>query len=355
MDHKRGDCSGWIRGSPYDLSQCKRCHAKETAATARNGGWSSPKEIQQSPQYVEALPILRPTCQHFGDYQSSCPCGDKMRDVHHCMNESTETTRCWRSALHPIDKDVQSCERCPHWSAVPLAEGITIAITEWQRPAALKRLLDSIATYLPGWPVEVEDTGGNLSAGRNRLYGRVRTKYLLMLEEDFVILPSTPASLNDAIAILDHDDAIAGVGGIANEPFPGKPPPGDVAVRSRGAVRWGHNFRRIGNKVGLIPSTRPMRRTPSGVEYRPAELILNFGIFRTSLFQDVPYDDGFPIHEHKEYFWRASRAGKEFAFLPSLRVDHIRDHPTKQWRTFRRRSFAGRVQQKHGFTFIGEV
>lgn len=124
MFHTRATigCKGWIPGSPYDLSQCKPCHKRENPATVRHDRWQlidpnakQAADLTYTPAAI-SLPQVRPVCQHFGDYQSSCPCGDKMRDVHHCLNEATETTRCWRSALHPIDTDVQSCERCLKWA-----------------------------------------------------------------------------------------------------------------------------------------------------------------------------------------------------------------------------------------------
>lgn len=256
-----------------------------------------------------------------------------------------------KKKLKPGIKVCDECSDRVEPSVEPIAN-TTIAVTYWNRPEALRRLLASIETYLPGVPVEVEDTGGNLSAGRNRLYARISTPYLVVMEEDFLVLPATAGGIRDAIKILDHDSAIAGVGGIANEPYPGKRPPGYKTFRSRGAVRWGHNFIRNGpTRVGIKPSVRAMRKTPGGIAYRPCDLVLNFGVFRSKLFAEVACDPDFPIQEHKEYFWRAHLAGKEFAFLSSLRIDHIRDQTTPQYIRHRRRSFTHRVKQKHGFTF----
>lgn len=223
----------------------------------------------------------------------------------------------------------------------PLIADLTLAVTSWRRPQSLRRLLASIERHLPGHPVDVEDTGGNLSAGRNRLYGRVQTSALVILEEDFVVGPETYAGLRDAKAILDHDPAIAGVGGIAREPRRGRP-------------RWGHNFVRNDRYCWIAPSRRPKRATPGGVDYRPCDLVLNWGVFRTELFRQVPWDEDFPIQEHREYFWRASRV-HEFAFLGSLVIDHTRDRPNDEYRRGRNRNFAPLVHAKHGFLFTKDA
>ena len=235
-----------------------------------------------------------------------------------------------------------SCERCPWYDPGLPADRLTLTVTHWQRPDALKRLQESIRRYLPTLPVLIEDTGGNLSAGRNKLIGRTTTEFVVVMEEDFVILPETAAGLRDAVAILDHDAGIAGVGGIASEP-------------RRGKVRWGHNLIRTGNVVTPATSWRPLRSTPNGIKYRPCDLVLNWGVFRTELFRRVPWEERLPVGEHQEYFWRASRAGYQFAFYGPLRCLHMRDRPTTTYNQGRRRSFAHVVESIHGFRFANEA
>lgn len=238
-------------------------------------------------------------------------------------------------------KDFRQCLTCADRPKQTPPPPVTLAITAWQRPAALARLLASIDEHLPGWPVAIEDTRGNLSAGRNRLYGRVRTPYLVVMEEDFLVTRPTAAGLRNAIAILDHDAAIAGVGGIAKE-------------ARRGGVRWSHNFSVHRQSCYLVPSDRPRRSTPQGVTYLPCDLVLNWGVFRTDLFRRVPWDESFPITEHQEYFYRASRAGHEFAFFSGLTIDHLRDRPHATYNHGRNRNFLDRVPPKHGFRFMSD-
>lgn len=270
--------------------------------------------------------------------QSPCPLGDPLRDVRHCLCEQTDAGRCWRSPLANTDADIASCERCNFYDCGLPADRLTLTITHWQRPAALERLRASIRRFMPGLPALIEDTGGNLSAGRNRLIARTTTEFVVVMEEDFVVLPETAAGLRDAISILDHDAEIMGVGGIAREP-------------NRGRVRWGHNFDRRGDVCRVVASGRPIRRTPGGVRYRPCDLVLNWGAFRTDAFRRVPWDEDFPITEHMVHYWQATRAGQRFAFYAGLLIDHRRDRPNVQYNTGRRRDYGHLVKRKHGFTF----
>src|SRR5690606_28681623 len=149
----------------------------------------------------------------------------------------------------------------------------------------------------PGYPVVVIDTKGNLSAARNKLAAAIDTEYVFLAEEDMQFTAATAAELPACVEILDDDEQISGVGGICLE-------------AKKGRVRWGHNFDVVGGVVGgkayVTPSTRPMRTTPTGRNYRPCDLVLNMGLFRRELWRRVPWDARLPVTEHREYFYRAS-------------------------------------------------
>lgn len=240
-----------------------------------------------------------------------------------------------------FDKDIGSCETCRHYST-GLADIATIAVTYWNRPAALARLRKSLATMMPDVRAIVEDTGGNLSAGRNRLYARVDTPYVVVMEEDFVALPETAQGLRDAAAILAHDPAIAGVGGMAMEP-------------ERGWVRWGHNFNRNGTICKPAASWRPLRETPDGIKYRPCDLVLNWGLFRTDLFRSLKWPEDLPVQEHQAFFWTAKQAGYQFAFYHPLHIRHLRDRPNETYKAGRNRRFSHVIRNKLGFNFASDA
>jgi hypothetical protein len=335
MAHARGECPGWSPGAFLLNAHCRRCWRTRNPATCTDPGWKGgPAQFVRVP--VETVPA-RPDCIELGPALpgQTCGCAEKLR---RCGTHDTCTTGTPRPG-------VACCRTCPDYDdgRVVDAGTPTIAVTHWNRPAELGRLLASIAAHLPGWPTLVEDTGGNLSAGRQRLYARVTTPYLVIMEEDFVVLPRTRAGLLDAVAILDHDPHISGVGGTVNE-------------GPRGRVQWGHDFFEKSPGVWAIrASTRPKRRTPAGLRYRPCDLVLNWGVFRTPLYRSVPWDADFPITEHKEWYWRASRAGHEFAFYPALNIDHRRARPNEEYVRGRNRNFSALTLRKHGIRFANHV
>lgn len=342
IPHAPGQCKGW-RPGVRTAWMCAACWADKNPATQR-GGKSVPAvramPANATPALTPAPPVAdsRPPCVWLGDVIKYCSRGN----TNACHHPSHPTHRCTTGPNIP-NLETPSCLNCKLRTTGPLpaVPGVTLAITEWGRPAALTRLRRSIEQHLPGYPVEVEDTGGNLSAGRNRLYHRITTPYLVIMEEDFVAVPETGRGLQQAASILDHDTGIAGVGGVVREGAPGR-------------VRWGHNFYFKGNVCHIRPSQRPIRKTPAGVTYRPCDLVLNWGVFRTDLFRRIPWDADYPIAEHKAYFYRASRE-VEFAFFSGLMIRHLRERPTVAYRQGRSRTFPHVTRKKLGFRFATDV
>ena len=96
------------------------------------------------------------------------------------------------------------------------ADLVTVGITTYLRPQSLQRLRESIRRFYPDLPVVVEDTGSNLSRGRNRLARLVATPLLLLCEDDFEFDERT--RVDRLFDVLDHDPEIEGVGGEVLEP-----------------------------------------------------------------------------------------------------------------------------------------
>lgn len=71
---------------------------------------------------------------------------------------------------------------------------MTFIIHTFKRPDCLSRLLESIKEYYPNTPVIVYDDSEfdrGLSWGRNHLVSQVKTKYFLLLDDDFVFTNET--------------------------------------------------------------------------------------------------------------------------------------------------------------------
>ena len=244
-----------------------------------------------------------------------------------------------------------------------MARQVTAGITTYRRPAALARLLDSIERHWPELNVEVQDTGGNLSWGRNQLIGRCPTEFFLLLEDDFEFSPQT--DLTALLAVLRADGDLAGVGG---------------SVIENGLVRhWCHNFDPFRKKARLVPSWDPWgfqiadcrlqiadERRQDGfatallqseiinhkseiLPYRPCQALLNFGIFRRDVLRENPWDEGLPINgEHREWYYRLWRSGQwRFAWTPAATILHHRVRPPG-YQTDRSRSFIKQAEAKHG-------
>lgn len=335
-------CKGWSAG-PYDIrTMCRVCWKGRNRATERDDDWII---IDQQAAAVSAVsyhavtyappPATRPPCIHLGPIIEPAATVGCDRHVYDCAVHDRCKAYNWQST------PLACCDGCVDYQGPAAPDGITIAVTHWHRPAALNRLLASISKHLPGVPVETEDTGGNLSAGRNRLYARVRTPFLLVCEEDFVMIPGTQDGIRNALSILNADPDMQGVGGAVNE-------------GPRGRVVWGHNFYMQGSVCRITPSKRPLKRIGQ-LTYRPCDLVLNWGVFRTDLFQRVKWDEDFAITEHKEFFYRASKAGNQFAFYSGLKCDHLRDRPNATYQRGRGRNFHHLVKPKHGFTFENSV
>ena len=260
---------------------------------------------------------------------------------------------------------------------------VTAAITYFIRPQSLARLLQSLHNYHYGIPIVMEDTteitynlscleckkdfytyipecpfcksqeigflgppkhivDGNLSAARNRLYRRIDTEYFLMLEEDMEL--TSPLPLDKCLEILEHDTSIWGVSGNCYE-------------LDKGKVMWKHDFNPDyegsgDSGLGISPSQKTPRTTGTGVVYQPCDLVLNFGVFRTSIIDHTQWDESLPIMEHREFFFEASQnRGMQFAYLPEMTVKHYKDRPHNIYNKLRGRDLNEIQSRKHGVDF----
>ena len=221
---------------------------------------------------------------------------------------------------------------------------ITACITAYQRPESLQRLLDSIKRFYPDLPVLVEDTGGNLSAARNRLAVKCKTQYYLMLEDDFVFTEKT--RIEKLLTIMQNNPQLGGAAGTTHEPR-------QRGTANRGGkIWWDRDFFRIRNQVYLSRPHQPRKRT-NGIAWQPCDLVVNFGVFRTDMLRTIPWDENLPIQEHTDYYWRVFLDARwSFAYCRDVEIDHIRDRPNATYNRMRQRNFTTQLQNKLGIQFI---
>jgi GT2 family glycosyltransferase len=197
---------------------------------------------------------------------------------------------------------------------------LTVGVTTRNRPAALRRCLQSLRVLAPLTPriVVFDDTSdppaidaldgdvppgvtvirderqaGNI-VGRNRLVREAATPYVLLLDDDAVVFSS--ASVESAIAVLESDASVAAVG---------------FAQAERDGRPW---------PEGMQPGrgSRPV--------YVSAFIGFAHLVRRDTFLQLGGYRESFVFYgEEKDFCVRALEAGLRIVYLPGALVGHLPD------------------------------
>jgi hypothetical protein len=225
-----------------------------------------------------------------------------------------------------------------------MLEQLTACITTWQRPDSLQRLVASIKRFYPALPILIEDTGGNLSAGRNRLAERCPTPFYLMLEDDFVFTART--QIERLMQVVVSDTTLGGAAGVTDEPK-------RLGTANRGGkIWWDRDFVRIRDRVFLARPHRSQKRVDR-IGYQPCDLIINFGVFRTDMLRSIRWDEELPVQEHTDYYWRVFLDARwSFAHCNSVEITHIRDRPGSHYNRARQRNFNAVIKRKLDVQFV---
>ena len=262
-------------------------------------------------------------------------------------------TRCgkrvWRSGLladcRAVPRRKRHCAPCQKHSATepvrflshPQAE---ICITHYQRPDDLDQLLETVVAFGNGWRTYVEDTCGNLSAGRNRLVRRTAGSYVILLEEDMRL--RADSNLRALVDILEADPGVGVVCGCLNERGKFCDRGADLALSN-----------------GVLEITSPpgdkWRTTSNGLTYRHCDYGPNFFAARREVLAGHLWDERFELLEHAIWFWSLRQRGQwKVACTPESVVDHLLSRPTKQYAEARGRTqqFAAMWPAHYGFTRI---
>ena len=166
---------------------------------------------------------------------------------------------------------------------------VTFCITYMSlRNDDLAEAVDSVRQYYPGSQLLTQDTGGNLSLGRNLLVNRVQTPYMFLMEEDMRLGPSV--DIHQLERMLRHGCLVAGVG--LYEPT-------DRKARSNYKIRYiAADFDDTGDNLVLRDSTR-LKHLPDGGSYIAADYITNVWLGVTNQVRLVPWNESLPLAEHE--------------------------------------------------------
>jgi len=210
------------------------------------------------------------------------------------------------------------------------------------RPNQLARLIESIAKAYRVPKIMVLDTGGNLSAARNKLVDLCDTPYYMLLEEDMILLPQSNMPLMwDA---LESDNLLAGVSG---------------GLMERGRVRYCAGML---NDRTVRPSGRLERRRHRGAKCKIVDMtdshdlmhqrqlircnvVYNWGLFRTSVLRDVRWNEELELSEHYEFFYRLSR--KHYVACSRGFIGHTKSRPSHDYKRQRDRIWQFKKMERY--------
>ena len=225
---------------------------------------------------------------------------------------------------------------------LPIGE-MTACITAWRRPDSLARLLASIERFYPDLRVDVEDTGGNLSAGRNRLAARCKTDLCVILEDDFEFTAG-----GDPLAALQGVLAADSEVGVAC---------GNLLMNGR--VRgYNSDLRVFRGALERRPPADQWRQTPQGVLYRYVDLGWNWFCARVETLRGLPWDEQLELAEHAAWFLQLQRQGLwRVAHVPAALIAHHKDRPTAEYAAARKRAnhYSATLRKRHGFDRVREL
>lgn len=211
----------------------------------------------------------------------------------------------------------------------PFDKDVALAITAFDRPGCLTKLLESIQTYHPNTPVYIADDGyrpfkpdpllsnyhyyrvpvdTGISLKRNHLVSVIQEPYTLIMEDDFVITEHT--HLQKLYNILNTTDLDL-IAGWARMPGNSNQYAGTISDSVDGRVT-----------MKLLPEL--LAPDVAQQVWYPCDLVANFFLAKTEALRRCKWDPILRLCEHWEYFYRAKHLLK-IGYCPSVIIDHV--HP----------------------------
>lgn len=226
-----------------------------------------------------------------------------------------------------------------------MAEQMNLALVfaTIERPPLVQRLVRSVRRHFPDMPIYVADQSrrpgsmasfyeaqrvqlvampfdAGVAASRNRLAAAVAEDFFVLCDDDFIVHAKT--SFAEALAVLAAQPEIGVVGGRLHDTSNGDPydrhwemylhyDPANRLLTSVPIYHFAPKAHRLGD-----------------IEYYTCDAVLNFAVFRRSLFaQGIGWDEQFTCNgEHEDFYLTLKRrGGHAVAYLPAMAAVH--DHP----------------------------
>ena len=228
---------------------------------------------------------------------------------------------------------------------------VTLIIKTFKRDNAIEKLHNSIRKKYNNIKVLIEDDGvensfvesenylddsntiryyidydQGLSAGRNFLLDKVKTKYFILLDDDFVFCRKT--KLEKLLQAIENNNVDI-VGG---------------RITEKG--NYLHYEHQLILKDGVL-TYKPEPISHDGSFYR-YDIVLNFFIGNTqSVINAGGWDNRLKLQEHTEFFLRMKNKGLKVGYLPSVVIKHERVENV-EYKEYRKRNFEKIWHEEYG-------
>jgi Glycosyl transferase family 2 len=227
---------------------------------------------------------------------------------------------------------------------------LALAFATIERPQAAQRLIRSVRKYFPQLPIYVADQSrhvdamstfyaannvtllqmaydAGVAASRNRLFEALDVDYVVLCDDDFILGAAT--DFREAVQILEADLEIGIVGGRLYD--------------FDGANEWVRNwelFLEYDERQKIlftipIYDLAPKVREVSGIRYYLCDAVLNFAVFRRTIFgAGVRWDERFHSNGEHEDFYLNIKLNFPYrvAHLPTMVAYH---HHPEEYRAYR--------------------
>lgn len=165
------------------------------------------------------------------------------------------------------------------------------------------------------------DFNQGLSYGRNFLINRVKTKYVLIGDDDFVY--DKDSGLEKMLDLLDIYDIVGG--------------------SIRGSNDYQGIFERVDETLTIKPIV-PDYKIRDEVEYADSDIVYNFFVGKTDKVLEVSWDNKIKvIYEHLDFFLRAKTLGVSVGYTPNASIEHRRkthyDYEDYRWQKSDKKHF----------------
>ena len=223
-----------------------------------------------------------------------------------------------------------------------MLQDVTFGITAFERPHLLENLVASISKRYPTARIVVADNGRRkarlpstvrmlnlefdcgLSQARNALADQLETKYLLILEDDFLFTDET--RIERLVEVLEQDAEIGVVCGALRGLS------GRVSVYAL--------------DIEVFRQTMYVREAPhrvcvtrGGVPYRLCDMCWNFALFRREMLEQHRWDPELKVGEHAPFFHQVKLGSQwRVAACPTVVLYHVPDRRSADYLTHRQRS-----------------